>query len=163
MGNKKNQRVRKEMINKYGEKCFIEELHLRDKKDIEKEFKLYGKKQRKIMDELTYHHIIERCKGGATTEENGAILRNINHRWFNRLSKEKQAEINRLFQVYKKNYEKCNIEFVDVLETGVQILFTDLEVYEQKKTEKDRYERAKKKEQDRKDIEKGYFKWEDER
>lgn len=93
----------------------------------------------------------------------GAILRNINHRWFNRLSKEKQAEINRLFQAYKKNYKKCNIELVDELETGVQILFTDLEVYEQKKTEKDRYERAKKKEQDRKEIEKGYFKWEDER
>ena len=34
MGNKKNQRVRKEMINKYGEKCFIEELHLRDKKEF---------------------------------------------------------------------------------------------------------------------------------
>ena len=75
MGNKKNQRVRKEMINKYGEKCFIEELHLRDKKDIEKEFRLYGKKQRKIMDELTYHHIVERCKGGATTEENRSYIK----------------------------------------------------------------------------------------
>ena len=160
MGNKKNQRVRKEMINKYGEKCFIEELHLRDKKDIEKEFKLYGKKQRKVMDELTYHHIIERCKGGATTEENGAILRNINHRWFNRLSKEKQAEINRLFQVYKRNYEKCNIEFVDVLETGIEIAFTDLQVYDQKKERKDKFNRAREKEQERKDIEKGYMEWE---
>lgn len=63
MGNKKNQKVRKEMIIKYGEKCFIEELHIRDKREIEKEFRLYGKKQRKIMDELTYHHIIEKCKG----------------------------------------------------------------------------------------------------
>lgn len=160
MGNKKNQRVRKEMINKYGEKCFIEELHLRDKKDIEKEFKLYGKKQRKIMDELTYHHIIERCKGGATTEENGAILRNINHRWFNRLSKEKQAEINRLFQVYKRNYEKCNIEFVDVLETGIEIAFTDLQVYDQKKERKDKFNRAREKEQARKQIERGFEEWE---
>ena len=160
MGNKKNQRVRKEMINKYGEKCFIEELHLRDKKDIEKEFKLYGKKQRKIMDELTYHHIIERCKGGATTEENGAILRNINHRWFNRLSKEKQAEINRLFQVYKRNYEKCNIEFVDDLDTGIEIAFTDLQVYDQKKERKDKFNRAREKEQARKDIERGFEEWE---
>lgn len=160
MGNKKNQRVRKEMINKYGEKCFIEELHLRDKKDIEKEFKLYGKKQRKIMDELTYHHIIERCKGGATTEENGAILRNINHRWFNRLSKEKQAEINRLFQVYKRNYEKCNIEFVDDLDTGIEIAFTDLQVYDQKKERKDKFNRAREKEQARKQIERGFEEWE---
>ena len=113
MGNKKNQKIRKEMIKKYGEKCFIEELHLRDKKEIEKEFRLYGKKQRKIMDELTYHHIVEKCKGGATTEENGAILRNINHRWFNRLPKEKQAEINELFREYKKNY---TIEYIHCLE-----------------------------------------------
>ena len=62
-----------------------------------------------------------------------------------------------------RDYKKCKIEFVDDLETGVQILFTDLEVYEQKRTEKDRYNRAKKKEEDRKDIEKGYLKWEDER
>ena len=160
MGNKKNQRVRKEMIEKYGEKCFIEELHLRTKQEIEKEYRLYGKKQRKIMDELTYHHIVEKCKGGATTEENGAILRNINHRWFNRLSKEKQSEINRLFQIYKRNYEKCNIEFVDNLETGIEIAFTDLQVYDQKKERKDKFNRAREKEQARKQIERGFEEWE---
>ena len=161
MGNKRNQKVRKEMINKYGEKCFIEELHLRDKKDIEKEFRLYGKKQRKIMDELTYHHIVEKCKGGETTEENGAILRNINHRWFNRLSKEKQAEINKLFQAYKENYKRCKIEFVDDLETGIELAFTDLQVYDMKKEKKDKFNRAKEKENSRKNIEKGMLEWED--
>ncbi len=35
-----------------------------------------------------------------------AILRNINHIWFNRLSKEKQAEINKLFQEYKAQLDK---------------------------------------------------------
>ena len=149
------------MINKYGEKCFIEELHLRDKKDIEKEFRLYGKKQRKIMDELTYHHIVEKCKGGETTEENGAILRNINHRWFNRLSKEKQAEINKLFQAYKENYKRCKIEFVDDLETGIELAFTDLQVYDMKKEKKDKFNRAKEKENSRKNIEKGMLEWED--
>ena len=161
MGNKRNQKVRKEMINKYGEKCFIEELHLRDKKDIEKEFRLYGKKQRKIMDELTYHHIVEKCKGGETTEENGAILRNINHRWFNRLSKEKQAEINKLFQAYKENYKRCKIEFVDDLEAGIELAFTDLQVYDMKKEKKDKFNRAKEKENSRKNIEKGMLEWED--
>lgn len=161
MGNKRNQKVRKEMINKYGEKCFIEELHLRDKKDIEKEFRLYGKKQRKIMDELTYHHIVEKCKGGETTEENGAILRNINHRWFNRLSKEKQAEINKLFQAYKENYKRCKIEFVDDLNTGIELAFTDLQVYDIKKEKKDKFNRAKEKENSRKNIEKGMLEWED--
>ena len=89
----------------------------------------------------------------------GAILRNINHRWFNRLSKEKQAEINRLFQAYKRNYEKCNIEFVDNLETGIEIAFTDLQVYDQKKERKDKFNRAREKEQARKDIERGFEEW----
>ena len=29
------------------------------------------------------------------------MVRNVNHKWFNRLSKEKQLEINKLFQQYK--------------------------------------------------------------
>ena len=90
----------------------------------------------------------------------GAILRNINHRWFNRLPKEKQAEINRLFQAYKRNYEKCNIEFVDNLETGIEIAFTDLQVYDQKKERKDKFNRAREKEQARKQIERGFEEWE---
>ena len=90
----------------------------------------------------------------------GAILRNVNHRWFNRLSKQKQAEINKLFQAYKRNYEKCNVEFVDNLDVGVEVAFTDFQVYDQKKEKKDKYDRAKKKEKDRKDIERGFEEWE---
>lgn len=59
-----------------------------------------------------------------------------------------------------RDYKKCKVQLVDDLETGVQILFTDLEVYEQKRTEKDRYNRAKKKEEDRKQIERGVEEWE---
>lgn len=100
-----NKNIKRKLILKYGAKCFIEELGLRSPEEIEADKKRYtGTKQLEIMDELTYHHIIERCKGGAATEENGAILRNINHRWFNRLSPERQAEINKLFQQYKQNY-----------------------------------------------------------
>ena len=79
------------------------------------------------------------------------------------LEREDEEVINNMLRNYKENYKKCKVELVDELESGVQILFTDLEVYDQKKEIKDRYERAKKKEQDKKDIEKGYFKWEDER
>ena len=50
---------------------------------------------------LTFHHIKERRDGGEATEENGAILRNINHQWFNNLSKSEQRRINNLFIKYK--------------------------------------------------------------
>ena len=32
-------------------------------------------------------------------------MRNINHIWFNRQSKERQAEINKIFQEYKRNFK----------------------------------------------------------
>jgi TRAP-type C4-dicarboxylate transport system substrate-binding protein len=42
--------------------------------------------------------------GGRATEENGALLRNMNHQWFNRLSKERQEDINEMFQEYKRRF-----------------------------------------------------------
>lgn len=56
----------------------------------------------------------------------------------------------------KDKYKKCKVKLVDQVYSGIEIRFTDIEV-------EDKYNRAKKKEQDRKDIEKGYIKWEDER
>lgn len=102
-----NTEAKRKLIMRYGKKCFIEELGIRTKEEVETDLKRYtSKKQRVIMDELTYHHIIEKCKGGQATIENGALLRNINHQWFNRLPKEKQNEINVMFQEYKKQIEK---------------------------------------------------------
>lgn len=118
---KSNRRKKEELIKIYGPKCFIEELGLRKPAEIEKERKKFtGKKQLKIMDELTYHHILEKCKGGPTTLENGAVLRNINHQWFNRLSKERQAEINQLFREYKKNFPKIQIVAAEITTQGIQ-------------------------------------------
>ncbi len=58
-----NKGAKRTLIMKYGKKCFIEELGIRSKEEIDQERKRYkSKKQRAIMDELTYHHIIERCK-----------------------------------------------------------------------------------------------------
>lgn len=108
-----NTEAKRKLIMRYGKKCFIEELGIRTKEEVETDLKRYtSKKQRAIMDELTYHHIIEKCKGGQATIQNGALLRNINHQWFNRLSKEKQNEINAMFQEYKKQKDKNNFSMV---------------------------------------------------
>lgn len=58
-----NKGAKKTLIMKYGKKCFIEELGLRSKEEIEEEKKRYtSKNQRAKMDELTFHHILEKCK-----------------------------------------------------------------------------------------------------
>ena len=101
---KNNKSIKDAMVKKYGRKCFIEELGLRTKEEIEKDLLKYKKSKRKELCMLTYHHIRERCRGGDATEANGAILRNINHIWFNGLSRERQREINNLFQEYKARF-----------------------------------------------------------
>ena len=106
---KSNKSIKDAMVKKYGRKCFIEELRLRTKEEIESDLKNYKKAKRKELCMLTFHHIKERRYGGSATEENGAILRNINHIWFNNLTREEQARINKLFQEYKLNFmkDKC--------------------------------------------------------
>ena len=101
MGGKNNKAIKNSMIKKYGKKCFIEELGLRTREEIEQDLKRFKKSKRAELLMLTFHHIKERRYGGAATEENGAILRNINHIWFNSLDMNEQRRINKLFQEYK--------------------------------------------------------------
>lgn len=156
-----NKSAKRKLILKYGNVCFIEELGIRSKEDIEKEKRLRykGKKQLAIADEITYHHIVEKCKGGKATEENGALLRYINHQWFNRLSKEKQAEINRLFIEYKKAHsEECRVEFVDKIpDLGFEIKAFSFSLDELAKKKK--YNRAK----DKKEVAEKIREWEEEK
>jgi hypothetical protein len=59
----KNRNAKRTLIMKYGKKCFIEELGIRTLEEVDQERRRYkSKKQRAIMDELTYHHIVEKCK-----------------------------------------------------------------------------------------------------
>lgn len=62
--------VKKRLIERYGEECFIEKLKLR--KDTERVYK--GKRQRKRMKQLSYHHILEKSKGGKATVENWGFI-----------------------------------------------------------------------------------------
>ena len=54
----KVRKLKEEMIQVYGLKCWINELWIPNKKNI-----------------LTYHHILEARNGGKATIENGSILR----------------------------------------------------------------------------------------
>lgn len=61
-----NRKIKMKLINLYGPECFIEKLHLRPAGT--KKYK--GKRQRKRMKQLSYHHILEKSKGGKATVEN---------------------------------------------------------------------------------------------
>lgn len=135
-----NKSTKNKLIMKFGKKCFIEELGLRTKEEVQADIRQFKSKgQRKRMDELTYHHIIAKCNGGETTEENGAILRNINHVWLHRLPPEKQAIINQLLIQYKlEHYTEVDFEEVEELESGIIVAST---IIVPKEKEKERFER----------------------
>ena len=135
-----NKSTKNKLMMKFGKVCFIEELGLRTKEEVQADIRQYKSKgQRKRMDELTYHHIIAKCNGGETTEENGAILRNINHALLHRLSLEKQAIINQMLIQYKlEHYKEVDFEEVEELESGILVAST---IIVPKEKEKERFER----------------------
>lgn len=58
-----NKKAKRKLICRYGEVCFIEELGIRSKTTVQKELKKYKGKQREVLDQLTFHHIVEKFKG----------------------------------------------------------------------------------------------------
>jgi len=137
-----NKKAREALERLYGKECFIEKLHLR--KDNEPR-KYTSKGQMKRMKQLTYHHILERRKGGKATVENGAILSNENHIWFHKQSESKQGYMNAIFQEYKRQVDGCKVTFVDFIETPYKVNAVDFSI-----DEKGRYNRAKEKQELRK-------------
>lgn len=141
-----NKRAKERLIELYGAECFIEKLHLR----VDTEPRKYTSKgQRKRMKQLTYHHIKEKRYGGKATTENGALLSEENHIWFNEQSKEAQKKMNELFQQYKASVE-CKVEFVDNLDTRFSIASATIVPAE---LEKEHYNRAKEKREWKKQVE----------
>lgn len=141
-----NKKARKKLIKLYGAECFIEKLHLR--KDTE--LRQYaGKGQYEKMKQLTYHHIREKQHGGKATVENGALLSEENHIWFNEQSKESQKQMNELFQKYKHSVE-CKVEFVEELDTRFSIASAIIVPAE---LEKEHYNRAREKRAWKKEVE----------
>ena len=66
----------------------------------------------------------------------GALLSAENHQWFNKQSKQAQAEMNRRFQEYKK----CKVVLIEDLQTDIEIKAIPFELDERPKQ---KYNRAK--------------------
>lgn len=136
-----NKRAKEELIRIYGAECFIEKLKLR--KDV-KPTRYKSKGQMKKMKQLTFHHIKMRKDGGRATVENGALLSAENHAWFHQQSYKDQTQMNAMFQEYKKQYQECEVVFVDDLDLGFEIKAMEFCI-DEKEQKKEKYNRAKEK------------------
>lgn len=163
MGNS-NKKAKEELIRLYGAECFIDRLHLRPESS-----KVYTGQQLKYMrkhqhqlKQLTYHHIKERSQGGRATVENGALLSEGNHRWFNQQSSEAQRYMNDKFQELKAkidNARECKIELVDTLDIGIELNVAEISFSNELKVSKTKFNRAETKKETKQLIKE----WEDER
>lgn len=146
---KSNKEAKEELIRLYGAQCFIDRLHLRpDSTRIYTGKQLdYMRKHQQQLKRLTYHHILERCKGGKATRENGALLSEENHRWFNQQSKQAQAEMNNAFQELKRKIDEareCKIQLVDEIDIDFEIKTAEISFSDERKP-KEKFNRAKEK------------------
>ena len=147
-----NKKAKNELIKYYGAECFIEKLHLR-KDDTPRKYT--GKGQMKKMKQLTFHHIKMKKDGGKATRENGALLSAENHQWFHQQNEQAQGYMNAIFQEYKRQVDECRVVFVDDLETPFQVKAMEFHIEE---PEKEKYNRAKEKEELKKIIDDYYDK-----
>lgn len=146
-----NKRAKEELIRRYGAECFIEKLKLR--KEPKKHYT--GKGQMKRMKQLTYHHIKMKKDGGRATRENGALLSAENHSWFHQQSPQAQGYMNAIFQEYKRQVDECQVVFVDELDLGFEIKPITFAIDERGQilgTKKEKYNRAKVKEEFRRKV-----------
>ena len=158
-----NKAAKEELIRRYGAKCFIERLGLRDTSGL----KYTGQGQYKRMKMLTYHHIKEKSKGGKATRENGALLSAENHAWFHQQDRADRERMNQMFQELKRNidnnYEPCEVQLVpeqeieQPYELDVMTVETDKKGKMSVKTaKKKKYNRAKHKRKTKKIVKRYY-------
>lgn len=92
-------RLRQEMIQVYGLKCWLVETWFPKKGDF-----------------MTYHHILERRNGGLVTWENGALLGCSSHNYLNMLDYNYHniyEELNGLFHELNKTYAPPTESYYD--------------------------------------------------
>lgn len=147
-----NKSAKEALIRRYGNVCFIERLHLRDTKGL----KYKGCGQYKRMKQLTYHHMLEKSKGGRATIENGALLSEENHEWFHKQPKEAQRQMNDMFRELKRQIdrEECRVEYVEDVKCPFEAKFLEIDIRvrereKQRRKEEREFQRTKKEVEDR--------------
>lgn len=96
-----NRDIRQLMEQIYGSRCMMEEAGIR-KVPIEQRRKIKGYK--KVEEQITYHHLRRRSKGGEATVENGALLKWYNHQWLERQPVAIRERINDELRKYKARF-----------------------------------------------------------
>ncbi len=100
---------------------------------------------------MNLHHLKHKSEGGATNVENGAVINSLAHMYIHSLPRNQEEYINNLLREYKKQVDECRVIITDDLDTPFTVAPVEFYV-----DEKGRYNRAKKKQEDKRLIDKYY-------
>jgi len=165
-----NKGAKNKLIEIYGKHCMFERARIAERIErmggirtyrsylVDKKFK--GKK---IVKQLTYHHLKHCSEGGKATVENGAVVDTTAHAYLHSLPRHQEEIINNMLRAYKINFMELNqgqvlgydsiqteddIEFISIpIETDEAEIRRARAIYEKKKQEE--FNRAKIKQETR--------------
>lgn len=101
-----NQRAKNKMIRYYGKICMVEEAGIRK---IPREARIKIKGYKKTDDMITFHHLVPRRKGGKATPENGALVKDYNHRWLESLPPIEREKVNDKLREFKMSFSQLHV------------------------------------------------------
>ena len=107
----KNSKGRKSLERIYGKGCMfkkankeeqIEKLHtIKTYKVFLKETHYSGNIIKQLENNMTYHHLRHKSEGGKVTDENGAVINELAHRYMHSLPREDEEVVNNMLRKFK--------------------------------------------------------------
>ena len=178
-----NKGARQELELVYGKGCMFKKGHIASKIEKMGGIKTYrvfvkqqhytGKKLRALERNLTLHHLKHRSEGGETSAENGAVVNELAHRYLHSLPRNQEEIVNNMLREYKLNIVELNsstktpnhltIEFGGELEEDdyISIPLYDNTPEQDMWLQKQKFNRAKTKQETRQQIEAALYSRED--
>lgn len=161
MSSKKNKRIRENLERIYGKGCMFQKACIAEaiekmggiktyKKFIEERH--YSLKEiRRLEATMTLHHLKHRSEGGPTTEENGAVINELAHRYEHALPRHHEEIINNMLRDYKhrvirdgRQYDLIPLRLEDEIDVDFEIKTAEI-LFSDEIRPKEKFNRAKEK------------------
>lgn len=140
---KKNRSIRQSLERIYGKGCMFQKALIAQRIEEMGGIKTYRqfiqerhyslKEIRKLEATMTLHHLKHRSEGGPTTEENGAVINELAHRYEHSLPRHQEEIINNMLRDYKhvtrrdqSQYDLIPVRLEDEIDIDFEIKMAEM-------------------------------------
>lgn len=122
-----NKKVHKQLALIYGEKCMFLASHCDNASYRTYQGRYTSKEMKRLVKNLTVHHLKHRSEGGKATVENCSLVNELAHRYLHSLPREYEEIINDRIRKWKE----CKVIETE-LEMPIQVNFASISVTKDK-------------------------------